>query len=153
MRSRTAGSTSVDTATVRESPAVRTAENLFGVRRFDTARPFADEKFAGAAGPSQTRASSIGWNFASTPVSEAPSCWHLQPKLEIGSVDDPLEREADAVADRVMRMPKGRYFQGTSPDVGLAPCVVRRSCRCGSGSKSDEDELVRRLPDDSASSV
>lgn len=29
----------------------------------------------------------------------------VQPKLSIGSADDPLEREADAVADRVMRMP------------------------------------------------
>jgi hypothetical protein len=31
----------------------------------------------------------------------------VHPKLEIGQVDDPEEREADAVADRVMRMPDG----------------------------------------------
>jgi hypothetical protein len=29
----------------------------------------------------------------------------IQPKLAVGPVDDPLEREADRVADRVMRMP------------------------------------------------
>ena len=29
----------------------------------------------------------------------------VQPKLTIGAVDDPYEREADAMADRVMRMP------------------------------------------------
>jgi hypothetical protein len=29
----------------------------------------------------------------------------LRPKLAIGSVDDPLEHEADRVADQVMRMP------------------------------------------------
>jgi hypothetical protein len=30
----------------------------------------------------------------------------LQAKLTIGPVDDPLEHEADATADRVMRMPE-----------------------------------------------
>ncbi len=29
----------------------------------------------------------------------------IQPKLKIGAANDPAEREADAVADRVMRMP------------------------------------------------
>ena len=29
----------------------------------------------------------------------------VQPRLEIGAVNDPLEREADTVAERVMRMP------------------------------------------------
>ncbi|MFO7565649.1 MAG: DUF4157 domain-containing protein [Enhygromyxa sp.] len=37
------------------------------------------------------------------PFAAAP----IQPKLEIGSVNDPLEREADAVADAVMRQPLG----------------------------------------------
>ena len=31
----------------------------------------------------------------------------VQRKLTVGSSDDPLEREADAVADRGMRMPAG----------------------------------------------
>ena len=30
----------------------------------------------------------------------------VQPKLKVGAVDDPLEREADSVAERVMRAPK-----------------------------------------------
>jgi hypothetical protein len=30
----------------------------------------------------------------------------VQPRLEIGAVNDPLEREADAVAERVIRMPE-----------------------------------------------
>ena len=29
-----------------------------------------------------------------------------QPRLEIGAVDDPLEREADTVAERVLQMPE-----------------------------------------------
>ena len=32
--------------------------------------------------------------------------WPIQAKLEVGAVDDPLEREADRVAEQVMRMPE-----------------------------------------------
>jgi hypothetical protein len=32
----------------------------------------------------------------------------IQPKLTVGKVDDPYEREADRVADQVMRMPAPR---------------------------------------------
>ena len=42
-----------------------------------------------------------------------PSNKALQAKLRIGRQDDPLEREADHVADQVMRMPE--------PDVRLKP--------------------------------
>jgi hypothetical protein len=35
----------------------------------------------------------------------------IQRKLSIGSPDDPLEHEADAVADKVMRMPEPNFIQ------------------------------------------
>lgn len=35
----------------------------------------------------------------------------VQRKLIIGSVDDPLEEEADAMADKVMRMPEDHFIQ------------------------------------------
>ena len=35
----------------------------------------------------------------------------IQPKLTVGSPDDPYEKEADAVADRVMRMPEPGFVQ------------------------------------------
>ena len=35
----------------------------------------------------------------------------IQRKLTVGSVDDPLEKEADAMADRVMRMPETSFIQ------------------------------------------
>lgn len=35
----------------------------------------------------------------------------LQAKLTVGSPDDPLENEADAMADRVMRMPDETFIQ------------------------------------------
>ena len=37
----------------------------------------------------------------------------VQPKLTIGEVDDPYEREADAIAEHVMRMPAQ---QNTTPN-------------------------------------
>src|SRR4051812_31566194 len=45
----------------------------------------------------------------------------LQAKLTIGAVDDPLEKEADEAADRVMRM--------ADPNVSNASAVkLRRKC-------------------------
>jgi hypothetical protein len=46
----------------------------------------------------------------------------LQAKLEIGPVDDPLEHEADAVTDHVMRMPDPALVARASPP--------RVSCKC-----------------------
>jgi|ERR1017187_1537490 hypothetical protein len=63
------------------------------------------------------------WNFSAIPVSRAPVS--IQPKLRIGAVDDPLEREADDVAGRVMRMPD------SSPVVSSAVRGVQRKCSCG----------------------
>jgi hypothetical protein len=38
-------------------------------------------------------------------VSAVPASPTIQPKLEIGGIDDSLEHEAERVADQVMRMP------------------------------------------------
>ena len=35
----------------------------------------------------------------------------VQRKLSVGAVDDPLEDEADAMADKVMRMPEQNFIQ------------------------------------------
>lgn len=59
----------------------------------------------------------------------------VQPRLEVGPVDDPYEREADAIAGRVMAM---REPGPATPADG----VVQRACAACS-SKSDE---VQRAP-------
>jgi hypothetical protein len=46
-----------------------------------------------------------------TPAAVAGQGLVLQRKLEIGAVNDPLEHEADAVADKVMRMPVALFVQ------------------------------------------
>ncbi len=57
----------------------------------------------------------------------------IQAKLVVGSVDDPLEHEADRVADQVMRMPE--------PDlpIGASPPQMSRKCAAYEG----EDKAKR----------
>lgn len=59
----------------------------------------------------------------------------LQPKLTIGAVDDPLEREADAVADQVMRMPTPGPAMSASP-----PRISRKCAAC------EEEDKVKLQP-------
>lgn len=54
----------------------------------------------------------------------------LRPRLEIGAVDDPAEREADALADRVLRM----------PEPPMQAATVRRRC-----TTCEEDDQKARL--------
>jgi hypothetical protein len=57
----------------------------------------------------------------------------IQPKLEVGAVNDPLEHEADRVADQVMRMP--------APKVSAAAAPRRISRKCA----ACEEERPRTL--------
>jgi hypothetical protein len=56
----------------------------------------------------------------------------IQAKLTVGAPDDAFEREADRIADHVMRMPVGS-------------ATIQRAC-AACGQKDDEDETVRRKP-------
>ncbi|HXO17175.1 MAG TPA: hypothetical protein VN909_03315, partial [Candidatus Dormibacteraeota bacterium] len=55
--------------------------------------------------------------------------WFIHAKLTVGAPDDPLEREADRIADRVMRMP-------VTQDRYAAEATVRRAC-CSSCEQED----------------
>jgi Domain of unknown function (DUF4157) len=54
----------------------------------------------------------------------------IQPKLSVGAVDDPFEREADSMADHVMRMPDSSLIQ-------------RKCASC------EEEEKLHRMPETS----
>jgi hypothetical protein len=66
------------------------------------------------------------WNIGDIALS-APGrhvgrlAWPIQAKLEVGVVDDPLEREADRVAEHVMR----------TPDPATSDERLQRKCSCG----------------------
>jgi hypothetical protein len=57
----------------------------------------------------------------------------IQAKLKVGAVDDPLEREADRVADQVMRMP--------APEVATTPAPPQVSRKCAD---CEEDDKLQR---------
>jgi hypothetical protein len=73
-----------------------------------------------AAAPARRPGSHFGNQALLRRLSPAPV--GVQAKLEIGAVDDPLEREADRVADQVMRMPD------PAPAVSAAPLQISRKC-------------------------
>jgi hypothetical protein len=84
------------------------------------------------------REATAGQSFS--PLPEAPSL-PLQAKLEVGAVDDPLEREADRVADFVMRTP-AEAAPATGPSVKGAGDALQRKCeRC------EEDQKIQRKAD------
>ena len=66
---------------------------------------------------SDKKVSSVINNPLSGNVTQVMSSAHyIQAKLEIGSPDDPLEREADQMADKVMRMPESNLIQRKCTD-------------------------------------
>jgi outer membrane protein OmpA-like peptidoglycan-associated protein len=59
----------------------------------------------------------------------------IQRKLAVGRVDDPLEHEADRVADQVMRMP--------ATEISTAPALLQISRKCAA---CEEEETLRKKP-------
>ena len=54
----------------------------------------------------------------------------IQPRLAIGPVDDPYEREAERVADKVMRMP--------APAIQRAPLQIQRCGKCAKATRIED---------------
>ncbi|MCB9314791.1 MAG: DUF4157 domain-containing protein [Lewinellaceae bacterium] len=71
----------------------------------------------------------------------------IQPKLKVNAPDDAHEREADAIAERVMRMPQGGENTLVS---GAGPIVIQRRCDCAEEPEvqrqemNEEEETVQR---------
>jgi hypothetical protein len=81
------------------------------------------------------------WSFSKIPLfppggNRPPPHIRLQRKLAIGSVDDPLEREADAVGDAVMRMPDPALAVSAAP-----PQVSRKCAEC-----EEEEKKLQMKP-------
>jgi hypothetical protein len=99
--------------------------------------------------PATRDSRAAAWEFGALPIFP-PGGPHglaapggvLQTKLEIGAVDDPLEREANAAADRVMRMP--------DPALTISAAPLRISRKCAA---CEEEEKVRMKPAGAARSV
>jgi hypothetical protein len=111
-------------------------------RQLAEARP--DRDLAGRALPNGA------WGFAAIPVCPparpGSGAWRparpVQAKLRVGAVDDPLEREADAVADRVLGTAGTELSAGPPVTVTTAAPLVSRAC-CA---ECEENERVQRKP-------
>jgi hypothetical protein len=62
----------------------------------------------------------------------------MQAKLEIGAIDDPLEREADYVADRVMRMADRTAITEETSKEGL-----QRKCHACSEEEQTQEKIAK----------
>jgi hypothetical protein len=83
----------------------------------------------------------LQWSFSNIPLFpsggyRSPPHIRLQRKLAIGSVDDPQEREADAIADAVMRMPDPALAVSATP-----PQVSRKGAEC-----EEEEKTLQMKP-------
>ena len=98
----------------------------------------ASERTAAPTHASRPTGSGVTWHFATFPIVPT-SAVQIQPRLRIGAVDDPLEREADAVVDPVMRMPTAEAAAGSissSTSAGL-----QRKGECGDTCPQCQEEL------------
>ena len=64
----------------------------------------------------------------------------IQTKVTVGPVDDPFEREADSMAEHVMRMPDSDPVPASS----TAPLVQRACAAC---EQEEDDGVIRRKPE------
>jgi len=105
--------------------------------------------------------STASWDFSNIPLSppgrERPAQplsvrsaqpGVMQPKLAIGPVNDPLEREADVVAERVMQMPDPALSISTGQEKTsrkYAACERETERRCSNRSLAERrSPLARR---------
>ena len=70
--------------------------------------------------------------WASRAQGSSPQPSVIQAKLSIGPVDDPLEHEADRVADQVMRMP--------DPETTVSAAPLQISRKCEACEKEDQEK-------------
>jgi Domain of unknown function (DUF4157) len=105
----------------------------------ETAKPKAQATNAIAA-PAKAQEAEPG----SAEIAGVPRYLAIQPKLTVGAPDDPLEREADHVADNVMRMPEPR---GGGVPVGAlaAPRIQRRCASCSAAMEEPEHATPRTI--------
>jgi hypothetical protein len=111
-------------------------------RSKDVARKPPENASPGAAQAQYSAAPSSGiasWDFARIPIDPPERRETVQPKLEIGAVDDPLEHEADRVADRVLRATNAKVSVTRS-----APQVSRKCAECEK--KDEERQKVQLKP-------
>lgn len=139
---------SQSTITAKQSPSQHASRTVRNAAVSGPLAPFAGEQAfvppgAGAL-PRSVAAIAAGAPSEpnpSRPLPLMPLSFPLQRKLAIGETHDPLESEADRMADRVLRMTDPAAPAATSS----APPTLQRKCACqGTGSHCKECEEAER---------
>jgi Domain of unknown function (DUF4157) len=89
-------------------------------------------------------AKGTGFNFGNIPIHSSPI--KVQPKLKINQPGDQYEQEADAMADKVMRMSDNKISGKSFKTSGTA--VQRKCAEC---QKEDEERKLQRKENSNAS--
>jgi hypothetical protein len=111
----------------------------------------------------QKAARGVSWDFSKIPLLPPERMGGFQPpspfpaprlsgpiqaKLKVGAVNDPLEHEADRVADQVMRMPAPDAF------IAAAPLQLSRKCAaCEDEEKLQKKPAAPQADDDEAPAI
>ncbi|MBV9158412.1 MAG: DUF4157 domain-containing protein [Acidobacteriaceae bacterium] len=74
-----------------------------------------------------------GQSQTQSPIAASSRVAAIQPKLEVGGVNDPLEHQADRVADQVMGMPATSLYKTSPP--------TQRSRKCETCEEEDRRQL------------
>jgi hypothetical protein len=110
-----------------------------------------DAPGAQTTGSATGQEAALSWDFSKIPVHPQGSAGRrqtprffaaarlpIQAKLKVGAIDDPLEHEADRVADHVMRMPAPEVVATSAlPQITRKAAgesfMLQRKCACGGG--------------------
>ena len=134
------------------APSIASAQTKTAVSRANKPAP---QRTARPSPSSATRRAMPGvlWDFSTIPTYPAERANRrqaplslVQPKLTIGSVDDPLEHEADRIADQVMRMPgpmDGALTVHEAPGAGM-----QRACAKCEEESPHADAIDGGTPDE-----
>ena len=85
-----------------------------------------------------------GLGAARTAASVSTAAGALQRKLSVGRTDDPLEHEADRVADAVLRMPQPRPAAMSSVSALSGARLQSKCASCGEQDDREEAPPIRR---------
>jgi hypothetical protein len=135
-----AASSSTDTIQQQRKISLPRRWPGFGERQERETHPALDQ----APMPNRGSTPAISWDFgkiplfpperSTPPLMAAPPRHTIQPKLSVGPADDPLEHEADRIADQTMQK------SATELSIGASQVQVSRKCAA-----CEEDERAQAL--------
>jgi hypothetical protein len=138
----------VEQALFRRSTIGDRAVQVLNSRRTESEPKRQNEKQVDQTSAALGTTSDLSWDFSKTPIYPPdrpdgrqtglpPATSVIQTKLEVGAVNDPLEHEADRIADQVlMRSPAGvraappaiqRFSEQANERIDAAPASVERA--------------------------